>query len=263
MRLFFLALIFISTQTFAGLRHLDVKNLSLEYTAPQGVGSVEKLDVGISKSFNHPIEVLRVEDTLVFKTPVIDLHWLAPWKFLLDAKAVTLNEANVSAGKGKHDFTVANAKLTLSGEFSLRNGVVHCEGTSELPELEDQLLEDCREKMTVEADRLDVPLDTLLIDILSRLPQPDEEEPLKNFTLRMEQGDFYMYFLASYVFKAGLRTWGAMHFEDDLKTMVIRVDLIKFGILPVTGAVMKELTDRVKDPRIEIKPPFIRIRVKE
>lgn len=263
MRLLFLSLLFVSTQTFAGLRHLGVKNLSLEYTAPNGVGSVEKLDVGISKSFYHPIEVLRLEDTLVFKTPVMDLHWLAPWKFLMDAKSLTLTQANVSAGKGKHDFSVASAKLTLSGEFSLQNGIVHCVGTSELPELEDQLLEDCREKMSVEADRLDVPLDLFLIDILSRLPQPEEEEPLKNFTLKMEQGDFYMYFLASYVFKAGLRTWGAMHFEDELKTMVIRVDLIKFGFLPVTGAVMKELQDRVKDPRIEIKPPFIRIRVKE
>ena len=263
MRLLLIALILFSTQAFAGLRHLGVKNLSLEYTSPTGVGSVEKLEVGLTKTYNHPIEIIRVEDTFVFKTPVIDLHWLAPWKFLLDAQKVTLNQANVSAGKGKHDFSVGNAKLTMKGEFALRNGVLHCEGTSELPDLEDQLLEDCREKMTAEADRLDVPLDFVLIDVLARLPIPEEEEPLKNLTLKMEHGDFYMYFYPSNVFKAGLRTWGAVHYEDELKTMVIRVDLIKFGIIPVTSIVMKELRERIKDPRIEVKPPFIRIRMTE
>lgn len=263
MRLILITLILISSNAFAGLRHLGVKNLSLEYTSPNGVGSVEKIDIGLTKTFNHPLEVVRVEDTFVVKTPMLDFHWLAPWRFLLDAQKLTLNQANVSAGKGKHDFSVANAKLTMKGEFALRNGVVHCEGSSEEEDLENQLLEDCREKMTAEADRLDVPLDFVLIDVLARLPQPEEEEPLKNFTMKMEHGDFYMYFLASYVFKAGLRTWGAVHYEDELKTMVIRVDLVKFGVFPVTGIVMKELRERVKDPRIEIKPPFIRIRLKE
>ncbi len=263
MRLLLISLFLFSTQAFAGLRHLGVKNLSLEYTSPNGVGSVEKLDIGLSKTLNHPLEVVRVEDTFVVKTPMLDFHWLAPWKFLLDAKKLTLNQANASAGKGKHDFSVANAKVTLNGEFSVRNAVAHCEGSSEERDIENQLLEDCREKMTAEADRLDVPLDFVLVDVLARLPMPEEEEPLKNFTLKMEHGDFYMYFYASYVFKAGLRTWGAVHYEDELKTMVIRVDLIKFGILPVTSIVMKELRERIKDPKIEIKPPFIRIRMRD
>jgi hypothetical protein len=72
-----------------------------------------------------------------------------------------------------------------------------------------------------------------------------------------------MYFLATYVVKAGLRTWGNFHYEDDRKSIVIRVDLIKFGIIPVTSLVMKELKDRIKDPDVEINPPFIKIRTRE
>ena len=263
MRLLFIILFLFSSQAFAGLRQLGVKNLSLDYTSPSGTGTVEKLEIGLSKTFNHPLEVTRLEDTFLVKTPMLDFHWLAPWKFLFEAQKLTLSQANISAGKGKHDFSVANAKLTMNGEFTLRNGVAHCEGSSEQSDLENQLLEDCRANMTAEADRLDVPLDSILVDVLARLPMPEEEEPLKNLTFRMQNGNFYMYFYPGNLFKAGLRTWGAVHYENELKTMVVRVDLIKFGILPVTAIVLRELRQRVNDPRIELKPPFIRIRIKE
>ncbi len=263
MRALFVSLILLSSTAQAGLKHLGVKNLSLEYTSPKGVGSVDKIEIGLSKSLNHPLEVEKIGETLVAKTPMLDFTWINPWKFLMDAEKLTLNSMNLNAGKGVHDFTLAQGKMAMGGEFLLRNATVHCQGSSELPDLENQMMEDCRESMKAEADRFDVPLDGLLIDMLSRLPQPEEEQPLKNFTLTIKEGDFYMYFLASYVVKAGLRTWGAVHYEDELKTIVIRVDLIKFGYLPVTRVVMKELKERIKDPRIEVNPPFIRIRTRE
>ncbi len=263
MRTLFVLLILFSSTAHAGLKHLGVKNLSLEYTAPTGVGSVDKIEIGLSKSVNHALEVEKIGETLVAKTPMLEFTWINPWKFLMDAEKLTLNSMSLSAGNGVHDFSLAQGKMTMGGEYVLRNASAHCEGTSELPDLEDQMLEDCRDNMKAEADRFDIPLDGFLIDVLARLPQPEEEQPLKNFTLSIKDGDFYMYFLASYVVKAGLRTWGAVHFEDELKTIVIRVDLIKFGILPVTSIVMKELKERIKDPRIEINPPLIRIRTRE
>ncbi len=263
MRALFILLILMSSTAHAGLKHLGVKNLSLEYTSPKGVGSVDKIEIGLSKSVNHPLEVEKIGETLVVKTPMLDFTWIKPWKFLMDAEKLTLNQMNLSAGNGAHDLSIAQGKMTMGGEFLLRNANVHCEGNSELPDLENQMMEDCRDNMKAEADRFDVPLDGFLIDVLARLPQPEEEQPLKNFTLTVKDGDFYMYFLASYVVKAGLRTWGAVHYEDELKTIVIRVDLIKFGILPVTSLVMKELKERIKDPRIEVNPPFIKIRTRE
>jgi hypothetical protein len=263
MRLLLLTTILFSSSSYAGPKHLGIKKLSLEYNAPKGLGSVEKIEIGLSKSLNHPLEVERIGETLVVRTSVLDFSWLDPWRFLLDAESISLFNANLSAGKGVHDLSVDQAKFRLNGEYILRKGVAHCEGKSELPDLERQLLEDCRDHMTMEADRLDIPVDGFLIDVLSRFPVPDEERPVKNFTLSVKDGDFFMYFRASYVVKAGLRSWGAVHYEDEFKSMVIRVDLIKFGILPVTGLVMKELKERIKDPRIQIDPPLIRIRIRE
>lgn len=263
MRAVLFSLILFSTSLQAGIRHLGVKNLSLEYASPKGEGTVDKIEVGLSKSGAHTVEVEKIENTFVVNTPVLEFTWIEPWKFLLDAEKLSLGSLTLSAGKGKHALSIASGKMTLGGEFSIKNLLANCEGTSELPDLEKQVMEDCRDFLRAEADRFDVPLDGLLVDVLTRLPQPEEEAPLKNFTLSVNDGDFYMYFLASYVVRAGLRTWGAIHFEDEQKTLVIRVDLIKFGILPVTSLVMRELKDRIKDPRVEINPPLIKVRLTE
>lgn len=264
MRSIFIMMILVSSSAFAGLRHLGVQNLTLDYTAPKGSGSVEKIDIGLSKFLAHPLEVERIAETLVVTTPMLNFTWIEPWKFLLDAEKVSLVSATVDAHQKKLDATVAQAKLSLNGDYGLTNATVHCEGTSDLPDLDQALLEDCRENLAVEADRFDVPIDLALIDVLSKLPQPDDEErPLKNFTLSVKDGEFYMYFLAQVVVKAGLRAWGEMHYEDNLKILVIRVDLIKFGYLPVTSIVMKKLQEAIKDPHVKIEPPFIRFQLRD
>ncbi len=263
MRLLFISLMLLSFPSHAGLDHLTIKSLSFDYAAPKGSGTIDKLQIGMSKSINEAVEVERIGDTYVARTTFLDFQWIDPWKFLFDIPKAKLTGVNLSAGNLKHSLQVPIATIDYKGEYKVLNGDAVCEGTSELPILEDRLLEDCRDSMRIEADRIDVPIDFFLVDLLSRLPQPQEEEPLKYFTLTSKDGEFYFYFLASYVVKAGLRAWGEVHYEDELKTMVIRVDLIKFGILPITGLVMKELKERIKDPRVEVNPPLIKIRMRE
>lgn len=264
MRLFFsfLTLTF-SLSAFGGLRHLTVENLNLEYAAPRGTGTVDKIAVGLKSKSPHELSVERIDETLVVTTPLLEFTWIEPWKFLLEAEKVSLKGGFIKAGKGSLVATAREAKIDLKGVTSVKNLEANCRGFSEATDLENELLEICRESLEASADRFDVPLDLALFDVLSRLPMPEEENPYKNFTLKVKQGDFYLYFLAQVVVKAGLRAWGAIHYEDELKTLVVRVDLIKFGVLPVTNIVLRELRERIKDPRVEIKPPFIRVRIRE
>lgn len=263
MRALFVSLLIFSSTAFAGLHHLNVQKLNLDYIAPQGSGTVEKLDIGLSKAADEAVTVERVGETFVARTSFLDFTWMEPWKFLLDVEALKVEGLSFTAGIQTHKLSLDHGSARFQGEYKIEKGTARCEGTSELPDLENRLLEDCRESMTVEMDRLDIPMDFFLVDVLSRLPpMPEDNAPLKNFTLSVKQGEFSLYFLAKYVLKAGLRAWGEFHYEEDLKSLVIRVDLIKFGYIPVTGPVMKELKNRIKDPRIKVEPPFIRIRMR-
>ncbi|MCE9500261.1 MAG: hypothetical protein K8R21_07165, partial [Leptospira sp.] len=58
-----------------------------------------------------------------------------------------------------------------------------------------------------------------------------------------------------------LKVAGHAQFENDGKTFAIRVDEIKFGILPITNTVLSEMQARIKDPKVKIDPPWIRITV--
>ncbi len=264
MRAFFVSLLFLSTTAFAGLHHLNVQKLNLDYTTPAGQGTVGKLDIGLSKASEEAFTIERVGKTFVARTSFLDFTWMEPWKFLFDVEALKIESLDLSAGKNAHDLTLDHGSVKFKGEYKIEKGTLHCAGSSDLPDLENRIFEDCRESMNVEMDRLDIPMDFFLADVLNRLPpMPEDNAPLKNFTLTSKQGDFTMYFLAKYVLKAGLRTWGAFHYEDEFKTLVIRVDLVKFGYLPVTSTVMRELKNRIKDPRIQVDPPLIRIRVRE
>lgn len=264
MRALLLITVLIPTFALAGLERLGVTNLNFEYASPSGTGNAEKIDIGLFKVRNDVVTIEKqFDDSFLARTGIISFQWMKPWDFLVSMEKLHLTNANLTAGKLKHSASVAKLTMLNKGDFRILNGQVNCEGTSELPELEGRLMEDCRENLKAEADRVDVPLDAFLVDVLSRIPVPQEEEPLKHFSLTVKDGDFYMYFLASMVVKAGLRTWGAFHYEDEMKSLVIRIDQIKFGILPVTSIVMRELRARIKDPRIQIEPPFIRVRLKE
>ncbi|MFL5785961.1 MAG: hypothetical protein ACJ76H_15185 [Bacteriovoracaceae bacterium] len=249
--------------SFAGLERLSMTNLNFDYTCPQGSGSADKIDVGVSKMSSEDVSVEKIDDTFVARTGVVSFQWVDPWKELLNIEKLNLTGVTFSASKLVHDISVPQGSVTYKGEYKVVNGTLHCEGTSALPDLEDRILEDCRDSMKVEMDRFDVPTDFFLFDLLSRIPQVEDERPLKNFTLTVKEGDFYLYFLANYVVKAGLRAWGNVSYEDDLKTMVIRVDLVKFGVIPITSLVMKELKNRIKSPDITVDPPFVRIRMSE
>ena len=265
MRALLLTIFLLSSSAFAsGLHHLNVQKLNFDYTAPAGQGTVEKLDIGLSKAMDEAVAVERVGETFVARTTFLDFTWMEPWKFLFDVEALKLENLNLKASKLSHEFSLDHGSVKFKGEYKIEKMTAKCEGSSDLPDLENRLFEDCRESMIVEMDRLDIPMDFFLVDILNRLPpMPEDEAPLKNFTLTSKQGDFYMYFLAKYVLKAGLRTWGAFHYEEDFKTLVIRVDLVKFGYIPVTSTVLRELKNRIKDPRVQVDPPLIRIRMRE
>jgi hypothetical protein len=262
MRLLLVLILLVPTLSFAGLEKLTINNLNLDYVSPKGTGTVDKVEVGVSKEFSQPVEVEKLEDSLLLRTGVVEFQWMKPWSPLMLLEKIQVENVTLKSGHLAHALVIPKGTITYKGDYKILNGSAYCEGTSEQADIENRVLEDCRENMKVEADRFDVPFDFFLIDLLAKLPQQDEEQPLKNFTLTVKDGDFYMYALVNYVVKAGLRTWGAIHYEDDLNTMVIRVDTIKFGYIPVTNMVMKELKERIKSPDIKVEPPFIRIKIK-
>lgn len=260
-------ILFFSFSSFAGLQKLDVKNLNLNYSNPYGQGDFEKINVGVSlKEATYSAEIFRRDNSFEIISPFANFEWHEPIRFIHNIQKLSTSNFNLSMGKLKHE--LEGTSLTFveekGRELSFEQFKINCQGGSSAKEVVDRLKADCREKMEATISHMLLPFDfiTIIADQLPEVPaETDQDLPAHDFYLNMAKGDFYSFVRVKYVVKAYLRVWGHMDFEDEGKTLAIKVSSIKYGVLPVTTLVMGELARRLKHPRIEITPPWIRIKL--
>ena len=261
-----LVLLSLSSFCFAGFENITVKNLDLEYASPYGKGSLEKVTLGVSLlPQSYPIEVNKTPETFELITPFMDVSWMKPWKFVHELESLSTSKANFSLGGKVHSvnvpFLVARPKGR--GEYRAENLVGSCEGKS-TGEVDIRLMDDCREKMKVVAKKLDVPNDFILYRILYDAPQVPREVdvPAYDLELTSKKGDYALLFTFKYYVLARLRAYGHFQYENDHKTIAIRVDQVKFGYFTVTNFVMRRLKEIITNPNVKVDPPWIRINVR-
>ena len=252
-----------SNFSYAGIKKLHIEGLNFDYKAPEGTGTVKKINLGFSLApAEYGVKVVKTSDSFELTSDFIDVSWQNPWPFLYELEMGQVKNTTIKVGNNNHSLTSDEFVLRPDdrGDYKAQKVTASCLGTG-TGELDKMLLEDCRTKMDASIKRVDVPVDFILYKVLPELPAPSSEIdlPADDFKFTSRNGNFNLAFYVKYYFYAGLRTHGHFHYENDYKTIVIRVDQIRFGYLSVTNLVMKRLKEIVKSPNIKIEPPFIRI----
>lgn len=257
----------VSISTAADFEKITVQNLDFEYASPYGSGTVDKVGIGLGMApDNYVIEINRTEDAFELTSPHVDFTWRNPLKFIFDIEALVAQKTNAGLGTKTHyvDSEYFMVKPSGRGEYKAFQMKGVCEGQAR-GSFEMRLLEDCRQKLELTIKKIDVPTDFILYRLMEVLPPVprggDDDFPGDYVVAKINNGDLYLQVYIKYVFYAGLRTWGHVQFEDDMKTLAIRVDQIKFGYLPVTSLVMKKLKEIIKNPDVKVDPPWIRINI--
>lgn len=264
----YLLLIFIClSSAFASLDNIHIKNLDLTYVYPEGSGEFERLKVGVDLvEEKYPVQVFRRENSIDISSPFVDFQWLDPLTFIHNAQKVSAKKLNLYLNRGEQ---YARGELLSfvgekTGEIILNQYDFTCKGTSVVRDPVVRLQEDCLKNLEASVSHMELPFE-LLTSLANQLPDtPTETEtdmPANDFSLKMTNGDFFSYVRIKYVIRAYLRIWGHAQMENEGKTLAIRVDQVKYGILPVTTLVMNELQQQVRSPNIKIDPPWIRIKL--
>lgn len=265
MSYFILALLLVSS-AFATLEKISIQNLNVEYTYPYGTGEFEKLSLGVELiPAKYPVEFFRRDASYEIVSPFVTFEYLNPTPFIhniqnLSAKGLNLdlNYKNSSVKVGSIHF-----KGEKTGEVVLDKLDFSCAGSSVMKDPIDRLKEDCVEKMSAKGTHMVLPFDVIKA-IEKELPDEETEiateMPADDFSLTMTKGDFYSYLRIKILIRAYLKIWGQVQYEDAGKTTAIRIDTIKFGILPVTALVMNILRRELSSETVIIDPPWIRIK---
>ena len=267
MRAFLLILTIFSMNAFAGFDKLTVQNLDLDYLGPYGKGTVERVGIGMSLATEpYDIEVNRTDDAFELTSPYLDFTWNHPLKFVHEIEKLNSKKLSANLGTKKSHFVEADYLMVQPkgrGQYIAEKLKGNCEGIA-TGTFQMRMLDDCRNKMDLTIKRVDVPVDFILFRILEdlpRMPAPEMDFPGDNIVVSVKVGDYALQIYMKYWFYAGLRSWGHVQYENDYKTVAIRVDQIKFGYLNVTKLVMNKLKEVVTSPNVKVDPPWIRINI--
>jgi hypothetical protein len=267
---FLLTIVFIliSPTSYADLEKIMIQNLDLDYTSPVGKGEFEKLSFGVSLKDEHkyPVDIYRRDDSFDVVSHLIEFQWKKPLAFVHNLKEAKIEKLNLKLDRGQH-YLRGNKTSFVSPQdiqFLFHRYDIECNGASQNSDPLIRLMYDCREKMRVNIDYTDIP--TVFFRALSEeLPAYDEDPtmqiPASDFLLNIDQGELYSSVRVKYIIRAYLRIWGFTQYENNGQTLAIRIDQIKFGIVPVTSLVMDLIRRQVNHPDISINPPWIRIKL--
>ncbi len=267
MKFLFLICTFLSLHTQAAFDKISVQNLDLEYAGVSGAGTVERVGIGISfMSVPYDIQINRTDDAFQITSPYLDFTWNNPIKIIHDIQKLSTKKLSTSLGSKNAHFLEAEYLMVspkARGLYIAEKLKGNCEGLA-TGRFQRRLMDDCRNKMDLTIKIIDVPTDFILYRLLENLPpfpMPDMDFPGDNLVMSLRQGDYSFKIYVKYWFYAGLRSWGHVQYENDHKTVAIRVDQIKFGYLNVTNLVMKKLEEMIKSPNVKVDPPWIRINI--
>ncbi len=263
MTILFLLFSFINL-SFADLDLMKMENLSANYTKPYGKGEVEKVNIDFSSPLYgpYPVEIFRQENSFKVESPFVTFNWLKPWSFVHNAEHFSVNKLNVSFGKKDHSANMEtfNFSLEKMGPFALNKVIASCRGNSTQERVENRVIDDCLKSAEVTVNELDVPVDFFISELVSNLseqPLPESARPADNLKLTLKDGDFSFMVYTRVIFYAGLRAWGNVSLQNNRKSVVIRIDQIRFGYVPITAIVMKELAKRNRNPDVIINDRYI------
>jgi hypothetical protein len=254
------------TSAFASLEKLTIKNLDLQYALPHGKGVVDKVLIGLKGMDDgpYPVEINRTSSSFEIISPLVELTWLDPQKFFLNLGAIQTEKLNLSVGKFEHNLDAHHLSFQpeKKGFFDFQEIALACSGHSTQLDLGQRLMEDCQNKLTASVKKLELPLDSILVQMTSELPKVlMDDVPGSDLTINIDQGQFNLGIRVKYYITARLTAFGQVAVEEQTKTLVIKIDKIKYGILPITNWAMGQIARRVQNPSIEIKPPYIRIKL--
>jgi hypothetical protein len=260
----------------------SVKSISLsvpelKYSANKGTGTLNSLVVNLDAQSSEDyifqtvptvlspakIEFSREDKTFKINIGPVALAMQNINALLTKLNTLSLSKLDVAFGEKKqHAFRIGAAELshTSIGDFMVEDLKLNCtHKQTDMPDIQG-LLDECLIKSTLQAERLEIPdMNNFWVESLFNVTPWFEElfQAFKDFEMQMAQGNFDMSLKVKGLPFARVKGEGHLKPELAAKKVTIRIDKIKFGLLPVTDLVMSQLKKKLPPENFRVEPPYI------
>jgi|GEM_PF-5328689 len=248
------------------IQSLNVDLQELQFKGDKGNGLVRSLEVEMNEknmlaSPAYPIQIIKTGSVIKIKTLGITMTWNDIPSWLQGSVDLDLTNTQIYLGiANDHSFKLETLNLNQPelGSVTIRGIEATCQNSLRRRPLIKQLPQDCLKKANIKASELNIPmLNNFLSAILVNQSTP---QVANNILVDVEDNKYQLSLNPSIVLGPGVYSYGEVEeFDDVKKTIKLRIDSVKFGYLPITPIVFKELKKRLPPEKFKVERPYIYI----
>lgn len=279
MKSFLVILVLLSTQLSQAFvaKSISLNLPELKYSANKGAGVINSLSINLDAqsednySFQSvpkvispaKIELSREDKTFNMSVGPVAMTMQNINGLLTKLNTFEIKKLDVSFGdKNQHLIRIGSAGLSHAsiGEMAVEGLQLNClHKQANMPDIQG-LINECLVKSSAQAERLEIPdMNNFWIESLFDITPLFEElfQTFKDFEMQISQGNFDMSLKIKGLPLARVKGEGHIKAELAAKKVTIRLDKVKFGLLPVTDLVMSQLKKKLPPENFRVEPPYI------
>lgn len=260
--------VLLSSTAFAQVSKVDIKNFNFNYSAPLGEGTADSFSYEKSVNEAQKVKVEKVNGEFKIVLEGVENQELsfkdAP-SLINDAETISLRAFNLSFAD-RFGITISSGVFKSSDKsVDLNNFNLACDRTAAFPEVMDQLIAGCIQKMNFKAGGFSSSGEGFDQAFMKGLDASHDEVKaalgVKNVDFKVTGGKFEMAAEIKAQISGKVKGSGTVKYEQAAKKLTVKVSEIKFGILDVTSQVFDELKKQESDS-IKVSKPYVYITIK-
>lgn len=260
--------LFMTSMAWGQVSQVNIKNFNFNYQAPQGDGTAE--------AFSYQQKVLEAQKVHVEKVG-------EDFKILLEGvenQELTFKDAP-DMMKNAHDIKLSAFNLSFANTVSLtmasaifnspdknidlKNMNLACDRISTFPEVMDQVISGCIQKMSLKTAGLSSDGAGFDQALMKAIDERHDEilgaVGVKNLSLKVTGGKFELSADVKAQISGTAKGSGTVKYEAAVKKLTVKISEIKFGFLDVTSQVFDELKKQ-ESSTVKVSKPYVYITLK-
>lgn len=268
MRVLLFSLLFTSS-VWAQVSQVSIKNFNFNYQAPQGEGTAETFSYEKSVLDAQKVHVEKIGEDFKILLEGVENRELtlkdAP-DLLKNAQEIKLSAFNLSFAQTASLSMTSAVFNSPDKNIDLRNLNLACDRFASLPDVTDQLISGCIQKMSFKTAGFSTDGEAGFDQALMKALDERHDEMLggvsiKNVNLKMAGGKFDLSADIKAQISGAVKGTGTVKYEAPLRKLTVKISEIKFGFLDVTSKVFDELKKQ-ESATVKVSKPYVYITLK-
>lgn len=264
----FIMSFFMTTLAWGQVSQVNIQNFNFNYQAPQGEGTADAFSYQQKTNEAQKVHVEKIGEDFKILLEGVENQELtfkdAP-DLIKNAQSIKLSGFNLSFANTA-TMTLGSAVFNSPDKnVDLKNLNLACDRVAAFPEVMDQVISGCIQKMTLKTTGLSTDGEGVDQALMKALDESHDEVlggvGVKNLNLKVNAGKFELSAEVKAQISGTAKASGTLKYEAAVKKLTVKISEVKFGILDVTSQVFDELKKQ-ESATLKVSKPYIYITLK-